>query len=53
MSIVSKWPISPYIKGVIIHDTLNRSWENSKNKKEHTNYRKNEPGSKGLRIYGI
>ena len=36
-----KKPIPPYIKGVIINSTLNRSRENLKNE-EKKKYRKNE-----------
>ena len=33
MWLISKWHIPPYIKGVIIYNTLNKSRENPKNKK--------------------
>ena len=37
--IISKWPFSPYIKKVIIYNTLNRNRENLRQRK---NYHKNE-----------
>ena len=39
MWIVPKWHIPPCIKGVLIYNTLGRSWENWKKK---NNYHKNE-----------
>ena len=41
MGIISKWHIPPYIKEVIIYNTLNRSRETSKNEEKKQNYRKN------------